>query len=101
MYEFVEFLEAVGVGKTQHRPLVVHLFKGLGEAPTHSLGRTVGVSYLWVRLLQFLKLAEQSIKFRVAYLGMVGDVVATVVLVQFLAQLENSIDRGHAFKGRA
>ena len=43
VYEFVEFLEAVGVGKTQHGPLVVHLFKDLGEASTHSLGRTIGV----------------------------------------------------------
>ena len=43
VYEFVEFLEAVGIGKTQHGPLVTNLLKILGEASAHSLGRTVGV----------------------------------------------------------
>ena len=68
-----------------------HLAEFFIQVAAHPLGRGVGVCHLGMLRLQVLQLMHQEVEFLIADGRLVQHVVTVVVLVQFLAQLVDSL----------
>ena len=85
-----QLLLVSGVGEREHRLGVLDLAEALQRRRADPLGGRVGAAQLGVLGLDRPQLIEQGVVFVVADLGVIEDVVATVVVLELAAQLGGS-----------
>ena len=81
---FRNVLRIVGIGQRKHGLAVGNLFKAIGDVPSYTLGRRIGIVPFGVHILCFLQTHKQSIELPVRNLWCCVDVVHAVVRMQLL-----------------
>src|SRR6185503_21254200 len=87
--ESAQLLEVITIVEREHWTAMYDLGETFGRLSANALGRAVRGYLIGMLLLEFLKLLEQGIVFRVGYLGIVLNVVEIFMTSNLFAQLFN------------
>ena len=94
--EVGHFLPVVCIAQREHRPRVNHGLELVVEVASHTLRRAVGIVHLGMPRLEVLQFMHHEVELLVGDDGSVLNVVAIVMLVQLIAQLQDAFRFVHS-----